>query len=127
MNEAEAKHLVHKVLETDRLIHEQVLGVEWTCPSLAFLDRSGPLQLHDQVGCTAHQVAAHVFGSEEEKEETSDGGLEKSTTGLDKKTVKRLLELLCDDAVRISFRSPRVGEGKTQCLYTHARTHILFS
>ncbi|XP_062857238.1 dynein regulatory complex protein 1 [Trichomycterus rosablanca] len=105
MNEAEAKDLVHKALETDRLIHEQVLGLEWTSHPLAFMDRSGPLQLQGQVGCTAHQVAAQVLGSEEEKEGTlkeetwapdSYGGLE-NRTGVDQKTVKRLLELLCDN------------------------------
>ena len=34
MNEAEAKDLLKKVLEIDRLIHEQQLGLTWTSPDV---------------------------------------------------------------------------------------------
>jgi len=34
MNEEEAKDLVRKVLEEDRIIHEQQLGLPWDTPDL---------------------------------------------------------------------------------------------
>ncbi|KAL7872331.1 hypothetical protein SRHO_G00073140 [Serrasalmus rhombeus] len=102
MNEAEAKALVHRALEIDRLIHEQQLGLAWFPPSLPFMESSGPVQPRRQVQRTSRQVAAQVLSSmgrkgdtEAEREGSTVEGSE--STGVDHKTVKRLLELLCDE------------------------------
>jgi dynein regulatory complex protein 1 len=34
MNEEEAKGYVHKLMEADRIIHEQQLGLAWQSPDL---------------------------------------------------------------------------------------------
>uniref|UniRef100_A0AAR2IYV3 Dynein regulatory complex protein 1 n=1 Tax=Pygocentrus nattereri TaxID=42514 RepID=A0AAR2IYV3_PYGNA len=102
MNEAEAKALVHRALEIDRLIHEQQLGLAWFPPSLPFMESSGPVQPRRQVQRTSRQVAAQVLSgmgrkgdTEAEREGSTVEGSE--STGVDHKTVKRLLELLCDE------------------------------
>ncbi|KAF7709286.1 dynein regulatory complex protein 1 [Silurus meridionalis] len=102
MNEDEAKELACKAVDTDRVIYEQVLGLPWSPPPLPFmvhLKSNQPLR-------TAQQVATQVL---EEKDETQDlTEQEKSTQedssvldsivdGVDHKTVKKLLELLCDE------------------------------
>ncbi|NWR06163.1 DRC1 protein, partial [Paradoxornis webbianus] len=43
LNEEEAKALVCRVLDADRIIHVQQLGMPWEEPSLGFMDNAGPL------------------------------------------------------------------------------------
>ncbi|MCJ8732323.1 hypothetical protein PDJAM_G00210080 [Pangasius djambal] len=102
MNEDEAKHLVSRAVELDRIVHEQVLGLTWSPPPMPFMDHSCPKQPQR----TAQQVAAQVLGEEDETHDRAErerstledsGSLESSMVGVDRKTVKRLLELLCDE------------------------------
>ncbi|XP_026883481.2 dynein regulatory complex protein 1 isoform X2 [Electrophorus electricus] len=110
MNEAEAKALVRQALEIDRLIHEQQLGLAWTPPPLTVMEQPGPVQPRNRIQPSARQAAAQALvrreapGEERELEEQTDGntvevpGGPESTGGrMDQKTVKRLLELLCDE------------------------------
>jgi len=46
MNEAEAKGLMRKALDADRIIHTQQLGLPWEEPRYWFLDNVGPLGHH---------------------------------------------------------------------------------
>ncbi|XP_076129293.1 dynein regulatory complex protein 1 [Alosa pseudoharengus] len=89
MNEEEVKALVGRALEIDRLIYQQQLGLEWTPPRLPFMQRSGPIRAQRQARSSALQAAKSMLGRDGEEEEEGDDG---------KKTVKRLLELLCDEA-----------------------------
>uniref|UniRef100_A0A8C8IXK4 Dynein regulatory complex protein 1 n=1 Tax=Oncorhynchus tshawytscha TaxID=74940 RepID=A0A8C8IXK4_ONCTS len=91
MNEEEVKALVEKALDTDRLVHEQQLGLAWQRPSLAFMERCGPLQPQRQTQKTAHQAISELL----QEREGSEG--EHSGT-VSVKMVKKLLELLCDEA-----------------------------
>ncbi|XP_053090520.1 dynein regulatory complex protein 1 [Pangasianodon hypophthalmus] len=102
MNEDEAKRLVSRALELDRVVHEQVLGLTWSPPPMPFMDHSCPKQPQR----TAQQVVAQVLGEEDETQDRAErerstledsGSLESSMVGVDRKTVKRLLELLCDE------------------------------
>lgn len=43
MNEEEAKGLMRKVLDADRIIHTQQLGLLWSEPSYWFLNNMGPI------------------------------------------------------------------------------------
>ncbi|XP_013380975.2 dynein regulatory complex protein 1-like, partial [Lingula anatina] len=43
MNEAEAKELVEKVCEQDRIVTEHQLGLRWDQPDLEFMDNVGPI------------------------------------------------------------------------------------
>ncbi|NXU36826.1 DRC1 protein, partial [Drymodes brunneopygia] len=43
VNEEEAKALIRQVLDADRIIHVQQLGIPWKEPHLWFMDNVGPL------------------------------------------------------------------------------------
>ncbi|XP_010902771.1 dynein regulatory complex protein 1 [Esox lucius] len=127
MNEEEVKALVTKTLDTDRLIHEQLLGLAWQRPPMAFMERCGPLKNQRQAQNTARQTAAELLqpvgtspcclgnykeasagpgytcesgvGQESRSskaDKTGNGGKNSGTVSI--KTVKKLLELLCDEA-----------------------------
>uniref|UniRef100_UPI003AAAFB60 dynein regulatory complex protein 1 n=1 Tax=Centroberyx gerrardi TaxID=166262 RepID=UPI003AAAFB60 len=123
MNEAEGKQLAERVLDIDRLIHEQQLGVAWERPRMAFMELSGPIQPQKQARRTALQAASQLIrtgqaaqaglgmsdasvgpesdtkistesaASEVEREESA--AEEKGKVSM--KTLK-VLELLCDEA-----------------------------
>ncbi|KAJ8009536.1 hypothetical protein DPEC_G00089900 [Dallia pectoralis] len=121
MNEEEVKALVTKALDTDRLIHEQLLGLAWQRPPLAFMERCGPLKNQSQAQNTAFQAANELLLSEgtsssslgkykeagsgpgvmfqsaagQESKSSNEG---KNSGTVSSKTVKKLLELLCDEA-----------------------------
>lgn len=104
MNEDEAKALVHRAVDLDRVIHDQILGLTWSPSPLPFMDHSSPSQPQR----TAQQVVAQVLGEEDKTRDQTEqerrtledsGSLESSMAGVDRKTVKRLLELLCDEMV----------------------------
>ncbi|KAG9282476.1 dynein regulatory complex protein 1-like [Astyanax mexicanus] len=97
MNENEAKALVHKVLETDRVIYEQFLGLAWAPPHVPFMENSGPIQPQHQAQRTAQQFAMQALGEVEEKREMEGESSTAEVAGLDRRTVKKLLELLCDE------------------------------
>ncbi|NWY68249.1 DRC1 protein, partial [Erithacus rubecula] len=48
VNEEEAKALVRKTLEADRIIHVQQLGMPWEEPHFCFMDNVGPLGDHKE-------------------------------------------------------------------------------
>ncbi|XP_029588870.1 dynein regulatory complex protein 1 [Salmo trutta] len=145
MNEEEVKALVEKALDTDRLVHEQQLGLAWQRPSMAFMERCGPLQPQRQAQKTAHQAISELLqlgqtsgcslgkgkyqeagvgpesgvgpgaespglavdvydsgpglesgSSEVEREREGSEGEHSGTVSV--KMVKKLLELLCDEA-----------------------------
>ncbi|NXO97821.1 DRC1 protein, partial [Certhia brachydactyla] len=43
VNEEEAKGLIRELLDADRIIHVQQLGIPWEEPRLGFMDNVGPL------------------------------------------------------------------------------------
>lgn len=91
MNEEEAKKLVHKILEQDRIFHEVQMGIPWDPPDVSvnsstcslhsfapkilisfvlfcrkFMDNVGPI-LSDAAkrsGVSAHQVAKEALSGE---------------------------------------------------------------
>ncbi|XP_075606405.1 dynein regulatory complex protein 1 isoform X2 [Balearica regulorum gibbericeps] len=119
MNEEEAKGLMRKALDADRIIHTQQLGLPWEEPRYWFLDNVGPLG-HYKVKRMATKLAAEVLtesgsggqeeeGREKKKEEVGSGeeGKENTTKvedrltplrNISKKTAKRILELVSDES-----------------------------
>ncbi|NXU59650.1 DRC1 protein, partial [Turnix velox] len=100
MNEEEAKGLMRKALEADRLIHTQQLGLPWEEPAYWFLNNFGPLKRYKSKR-TATNLAVEVLTVSEE------GGKEKMVKAEDrvtpppnisKKTAKRILELISDES-----------------------------
>lgn len=60
MNEEEAKGLMRKALDADRVIHTQQLGLPWEEPHYWFLNNVGPLG-HYKVKRMATKLAAEVL------------------------------------------------------------------
>ncbi|XP_019619158.1 PREDICTED: dynein regulatory complex protein 1-like [Branchiostoma belcheri] len=98
MNEGEAKDLVHRVLEADRIIHEQQLGLPWDQPDLWFMENEGPIVPKQMKGAklSAMEVVQKVIlaSDREQAEPQETTVLAKLTPG----TIKQILELLCDES-----------------------------
>ncbi|CAL8318052.1 unnamed protein product [Merluccius merluccius] len=114
MNEAEVRELAERVLDIDRLLYEQQLGLAWERPPMPpykLLPSSpqGPATADASVGPSSSMAGAGAesmmayseaysgrasFGSE-----SSAGYAAKGERGkVSAKTVKKLLQLLCDEA-----------------------------
>ncbi|XP_037749676.1 dynein regulatory complex protein 1 isoform X2 [Chelonia mydas] len=111
MNEEEAKGLMWKALEADRVIHTQQLGLPWVEPDYWFLDNVGPI-VHRKAIKSASKLAQEVMAltesSQQEEEEAAaeEGRQEAAEAGEEVKpprhvlvkSVKHILELLCDES-----------------------------
>ncbi|XP_039384258.1 dynein regulatory complex protein 1 [Mauremys reevesii] len=103
MNEEEAKGLMWKALEADRIIHTQQLGLPWVEPDYWFLDNVGPI-VHRKVIRSASKLAQEVMAltessQQEEEEGRKEAGEEvKPPRHISVKSVKHILELLCDES-----------------------------
>ncbi|TFJ95797.1 pyridoxal-5'-phosphate-dependent protein [Platysternon megacephalum] len=113
MNEEEAKGLVWKAVEADRVIHTQQLGLPWVEPDDWFLDNVGPI-VHRKAIKSASKLAQEVMAltessQQEEEEEGAEGGRKEAAAEageevkpprhISVKSVKHILELLCDESV----------------------------
>lgn len=63
MNEEEAKGLMRKALDADRIIHTQQLGLPWEEPHYWFLNNVGPCGQY-KAKKTASKLAAEVLTGE---------------------------------------------------------------
>ncbi|XP_012330977.2 dynein regulatory complex protein 1 isoform X6 [Aotus nancymaae] len=100
MNEEEAKDLIARAFDVDRIIHTHHLGLPWTAPDFWFLKNVGPISQQPQK--SAMQIVEEMLlrTEEEEAEETaseSESYLELPKQ-ISEKTAKRILMLLCDES-----------------------------
>lgn len=129
MIEAEVKQLVERVLVIESLIYKQHLGLAWERPPMPFMEHSGPIQPQKQACGPDRQAESQLFetGSQrmmdasvgpqleadtesmdmethrEGREAQSESGAEVDEGKLMTETVKKVMELLCDEAVRKKF------------------------
>ncbi|NXJ42496.1 DRC1 protein, partial [Ciconia maguari] len=101
MNEEEAKGLMRKALDADRIIHTQQLGLPWEEPRYWFLNNVGPLG-HYKAKRMATKLAAEVLrvGSGEGGKENTVKVEDRVTPlqNISKKTAKRILELVSEES-----------------------------
>ena len=71
MNEEQCKILANNLLEADRIIHEQQLGLEWISPDVSFMDNIGPIQDADKTR-SGKEFVTELFISDDEKDEARD-------------------------------------------------------
>ncbi|XP_023619219.1 dynein regulatory complex protein 1 [Myotis lucifugus] len=99
MNEEEAKGLISRAFDVDRIIHTQHLGLPWTAPDFWFLKNVGPLFQQQQKSAT--QILEEVLMQTEEEGSEADQELE-SYLDLPKQvsasTTRKILMLLCDES-----------------------------
>ncbi|XP_044181862.1 LOW QUALITY PROTEIN: dynein regulatory complex protein 1-like [Acropora millepora] len=112
MNEEQVKELVHNVMEEDRIIHEQQLGLPWQPPDLTFMEDTRPEETTvkpKEKQMSATQVAHEIMsagGTDDDEDDMEEGsvGREVQQDGknagrkLSAKTIKAILELICDEA-----------------------------
>ncbi|XP_015715323.1 dynein regulatory complex protein 1 isoform X1 [Coturnix japonica] len=145
MNEEEAKGLMRKALDADRIIHTQQLGLPWEEPHYWFLNNVGPCGQY-KAKKTASKLAAEVLtestsGAQEkkEKEEVGSGEGRKENIAkagdtinplqnISKRTAKRILELVSDESgflIERKLLGPLRALGKHDC--TLLRLDSIFS
>ncbi|NWI92411.1 DRC1 protein, partial [Pitta sordida] len=102
VNEEEAKGLMRKALEADRIIHVQQLGMPWEEPSHWFPGNAGPPGERPERR-TAMRAAREAMGGlgsgkggQGNPGNAEDG--DKPSGSVSRKTIRRLLELLRDES-----------------------------
>ncbi|XP_026197734.1 dynein regulatory complex protein 1 isoform X2 [Anabas testudineus] len=119
MIEAEVKQLVEKALLIDSLICKQHLGLSWERPPMDFMELSGPIQTQKQAHSSSQQADSQLLHSgqglqcsqgliETRAESTSmkiykagttvQSGSSAEVEELSIETLKKVMELLCDEA-----------------------------
>ncbi|XP_061289053.1 dynein regulatory complex protein 1 [Bos javanicus] len=100
MNEEEAKDLINRAFDVDRIISTHHLGLPWMAPNFWFLKNVGPISQQQQKSAT--QILEEVL-MEAEKEGADEDSSE-SETYLDlpkqvsARTTRKILMLLCDES-----------------------------
>uniref|UniRef100_G1T9Q9 Dynein regulatory complex protein 1 n=1 Tax=Oryctolagus cuniculus TaxID=9986 RepID=G1T9Q9_RABIT len=101
MNEEEAKALIGRAFDVDKIIHTHHLGLPWTAPDTSLLRNVGPLSQKRQRKSAAQVLEEVLLGAEEEGAEEAVSEAE-SYLDLPKqisaKTTRKILMLLCDES-----------------------------
>ncbi|XP_070932503.1 dynein regulatory complex protein 1 isoform X3 [Macaca nemestrina] len=100
MNEEEAKDLIARAFDVDRIIHTHHLGLPWTAPDFWFLKNVGPISQQPQKSAT--QIVEEMLMHTEEEEAEEAASEPESYLDLPKqiseKTTKKILMVLCDES-----------------------------
>ncbi|KAM3653890.1 dynein regulatory complex protein 1, partial [Ammospiza maritima maritima] len=109
VNEEEAKALIREVLDADRIIHVQQLGMPWEEPQFWFMDNVGPLGdiqekrggnkpgKAEQEGRKSGKKGAQSAEGGKENQEKRDDRIT-SRPGIPSKTLRRILEVMSEES-----------------------------
>ncbi|KAK0055480.1 dynein regulatory complex protein 1, partial [Biomphalaria pfeifferi] len=102
MNEEECKILASEVLDADKAIFEQQLGLKWETPDTHFMDNVGPLMSSGNTGGSSASKILHDIMSKATSQESGFVGIENGNDAgiyenVSASTIKKVLELLCDE------------------------------
>ncbi|KAG5211290.1 dynein regulatory complex protein 1 [Ovis aries] len=100
MNEEEAKDLINRAFDVDRIINTHHLGLPWMAPNFWFLKNVGPISQRQQKSTT--QILEEVLMEAEEERADQDSSESESYLDLPKqvsaRTTRKILMLLCDES-----------------------------
>nr|XP_023406286.1 dynein regulatory complex protein 1 [Loxodonta africana] len=100
MNEEEAKDLIGRAFDVDRIIHTHHLGLPWTAPDFWFLKNIGPISQQPRKSAT--EIVEEVLMQTEEEGSEETMSEPESYLDLPKqvsaKTTRKVLMLLCDES-----------------------------
>ncbi|XP_066864042.1 dynein regulatory complex protein 1 [Kogia breviceps] len=120
MNEEEAKDLLSRAFDVDRIIHTHHLGLPWTAPDFWFLKNVGPISQQQRKSAT--QILEEVLMEAEEEGAEEPASEPESYLDLPKqvsvKTTRKILMLLCDESgflVESKLRSLLLPLDKNEC------------
>ncbi len=108
MNEEKAMELMRKLLQADRVIHEQQLGLGWAAPTVDVFRSVDPGYFHaggesefntleDLDSAFRQEEAAETKTIEAKDHQESLASKFKDTKGFSR-SIKKMLELLCNEA-----------------------------
>ncbi|XP_038606761.1 dynein regulatory complex protein 1 [Tachyglossus aculeatus] len=98
MNEEEAKELMGKALDADKIIFQQQLGLPWAMPDFWFMKNVGPLSQHKKKKSATQVVEEVLLLADEEGEDQKNSEWLELPKHLSAKTIKQILELVCDES-----------------------------
>ncbi|XP_045700562.1 dynein regulatory complex protein 1 isoform X2 [Phyllostomus hastatus] len=102
MNEEEAKGLISRAFNIDRIIHTHHLGLPWTASDFWFLKNVGPISQRQRKSATRILEEVLMQTEEEAQEAEEAGEALESYLDLPKrvsaKTTRKILMLLCDES-----------------------------
>ncbi|XP_040080390.1 dynein regulatory complex protein 1 [Oryx dammah] len=100
MNEEEAKDLINRAFDVDRIINTHHLGLPWMAPNFWFLKNVGPVSQRQQKSAT--QILEEVLMEAEKEGADQDSSESASYLDLPKqvsaRTTRKILMLLCDES-----------------------------
>jgi dynein regulatry complex protein 1 len=96
MNEERCKEMTRKLLDADRVIFEQQLGLTWKPDDLSFMDNVGPIDMKKMPKPSLDVVRDILNDANEQTESMAD---DKKSSRLSNESMRKMLQLLCDEAV----------------------------
>lgn len=100
MNEESCKDMTDKLLNADRIVFEQQLGLAWPAIDLAFMNNIGPIDTKKIPKPSIDVVREILTNQEETVDENDENSPNSFRNRLSNDTMKSMLELLCDEGVR---------------------------
>jgi dynein regulatory complex protein 1 len=93
MNEERCKEMAQKLLDADRIIFEQQLGLAWKPSDLTFMSNIGPIDA-TKIPKPSIDVVRELLTDQQD-----ENSVNQSSNQLSNTTMKAILELLCDEGV----------------------------
>ncbi|CAF3016355.1 unnamed protein product [Rotaria socialis] len=91
MNEERCKEMAQKLLDADRIIFEQQLGLNWVPPELDFMNNIGPIDA-TRMPKPSIDVVREIL-----TDQYTDDTVKQTTSHLSNTSMKNILELICDE------------------------------
>jgi dynein regulatory complex protein 1 len=97
MNEERCREMTQKLLDADRIVFEQQLGIGWKPSDLDFMNNIGPIDA-TKIPKPSIDVVRDIL-TDQSKENFADP----TTNHLSSISMKAILELLCDEGVSLIY------------------------
>jgi dynein regulatory complex protein 1 len=97
MNEERCKEMAQKLLDADRIIFEQQLGLTWTPKNLDFMNNIGPIDA-TKIPKPSIDVVREIL-----TDQPDEDPVPQTASHLSNSSMKAILELLCDEGVGIIY------------------------
>jgi dynein regulatry complex protein 1 len=99
MNEERCKEMTQKLLDADRMIFEQQLGLIWTPNDLTFMNNVGPIDTKKKPKSSI-DVVRELLVDHDENVDNTEQTIRSSNSHFSNDSMKAMLQLLCDEGVR---------------------------
>ena len=90
--------MAQKLLDADRIIFEQQLGLPWTPDDLSFMQNVGPIDTK-KLPKPSIDVVREILTNQDEVNEDEDDTASSRQNRVSNDVIKGMLELLCDEGV----------------------------